>query len=90
MSDNPTIGTSSTYQDTSLQGMYQFLRDWLTENNIPISHSVENFNALINTFFGREQDGVWAVNLMQRHFDTFTGATTAPSTRRLPSTSTTT
>lgn len=57
--------------DTSLEAMYQFLREFLTANNIPIAHSVENFNALINTFFGREQDGVWATDLMQQHFDVY-------------------
>ena len=54
-----------------LDKLYDELRVFLTENNIPIVHSAANFDALINTFFGREVDNVFATDLMLKHFDTY-------------------
>lgn len=65
------MSTSGSTSAPTTETMYAFLRQWLTQNNIPIAHTVENFNALINTFYGRTQDGVWAEDLMSQHFEAY-------------------
>ena len=65
-----TLGPGGKTQVTT-QELYADLRKWLTDNRIPIAHSTENFDALINTFYGREVNGVFAYDLMKSHFDAY-------------------
>lgn len=57
--------------DVSVEELYDFLREYLTANEINIAHSVENFDALINTFFGRDENFVWSTDRMDAHFEEY-------------------